>query len=206
MINPDFTVMANFCPNGDTKKCENSRIHGTWQAYYDQAFMVHLDNDLRFTANFRYEVKPEVTKDPLNFNSQILEELVPDIEEAAKSYFNSKCDETMIGFVANKAKPAGTLAEHPITCFFAEKDKTQLYEDIVAVQHKQDMNLAQATKQTKLRHKGKKTNKFHTHEASKSTDEYITWLNQQDLPWKANKCMLTHGHPDRKGCEDHSLA
>jgi hypothetical protein len=51
MIRSDFTAEAAFCKNGDTKKCETS-LQGTWLNYYDQALMVELENNLRFTANF----------------------------------------------------------------------------------------------------------------------------------------------------------
>jgi hypothetical protein len=38
------------------------------------------------------------------------------------------CDETMIGFVQNQGK-VGTFENHEVICFFAEKDKSRLYED-----------------------------------------------------------------------------
>ena len=31
---------------------------------YDQAFIVELENGLRFLSNFRYNIKPTITKDP----------------------------------------------------------------------------------------------------------------------------------------------
>jgi hypothetical protein len=63
MIKADFTAEAAFCPNGDTKHCEKS-MQGTWLNYYDQAFMVELENSLRFTANFKYTIKTNITTDP----------------------------------------------------------------------------------------------------------------------------------------------
>lgn len=56
--------------------------------------------------------------------------LIPDIESSAKYQFNSICNETMVGFVQN-LNAQGSLTEHPVTCFFAEKDKSNLYENQV---------------------------------------------------------------------------
>jgi len=53
----------------------------------------------------------------------------------------------MIGFVQN-TNITGSLTQHPITCFYAEKDKRDLYEDKVSspgalVQDKLHLHLAQ---------------------------------------------------------------
>ena len=53
--------------------------------------------------------------------------IIKNIEEDAKQNFDSICDSTMVGFVQQTSKPQ-TMAETEITCFFAEKDKTRLYE------------------------------------------------------------------------------
>lgn len=46
----------------------------------------------------------------------------------------------MVGFVQDRSLK-GTMEDHPITCFFAEKDKTRLYEEQVAgVDPKQSLN------------------------------------------------------------------
>ena len=78
-----------------------------------------------------YTLKSNVTADPLHFDIKKLEKLIPDIEEGSKSQFDSVCDKTMVGFMQNK-NHTGTMEEHPITCFYAEKDKTMLYEAQVA--------------------------------------------------------------------------
>lgn len=91
--------------------------------------MVQLENNLRFLANFKYEIKKNVTTDPVHAQVDF-QKLIPDIESSAKYQFNSICNETMVGFVQNLNK-SGSLTEHPVTCFFAEKDKTTLYENQV---------------------------------------------------------------------------
>ena len=37
LINPDFTVRATFCPNGDLNNCDKGKIEGKWMNYYDQS-------------------------------------------------------------------------------------------------------------------------------------------------------------------------
>jgi hypothetical protein len=63
MIRPDYTVEAAFCKNGNVSDCEKS-MQGTWLNYYDQALHVELENRMRFTANFRYNIRQNITKDP----------------------------------------------------------------------------------------------------------------------------------------------
>lgn len=64
--------------------------------------MIELSNDLRFVANFRYELKQSVGADPLALEVSLLEKLIPGTsDETAKKQFNSVCDQTMVGFVNN---------------------------------------------------------------------------------------------------------
>ena len=92
---------------------------------------MELDNNLRFVANFMYTLKSNVTTDPLHYPIKKLEKLIPDIEESSKAQFDSICDRTMVGFLQNR-NHTGTMEEHPVTCFYAEKDKSRLYESQVA--------------------------------------------------------------------------
>ena len=41
---------------------------------------MELENKIRFLANFRYELKKNVTTDPVNYNVKILEKLIPDTD------------------------------------------------------------------------------------------------------------------------------
>ena len=66
MIKADYTVEAAFCKHGNISDCEKS-VEGTWLNYYDQALHVKIpDKNLRFTANFRYNILPNITTDPQN--------------------------------------------------------------------------------------------------------------------------------------------
>ena len=47
----------------------------------------------------------------------------------------SECDHTMVGFVTDKSVKS-SLAQHHVTCFYAEKDQKNLYEDQVLAQKK----------------------------------------------------------------------
>ena len=57
----DFKAEALFCKDG--KDCEKQLIKGKWSMIYDQAFIIELDNGIRFLSNFRYNMKPEISKD-----------------------------------------------------------------------------------------------------------------------------------------------
>jgi hypothetical protein len=155
--------------------------------------MVHLDNDLRFMANFRYELKGNVTKGqhPSAFSSPKLEAALKgnNQETSSKFNFNSICDKTMIGFV-HDTKKNSSLAEHEVTCFYAEKDRTRLYEDQVQLQQSEQTNLgkvnealvqskseARVLKKPAGRRRGKKPNLFHTHKPTPEKDSYISWIN-----------------------------
>jgi hypothetical protein len=55
--------------------------------------MIELSNNLRFVANFRYELKQTVGPDPLELDVEMLEKLIPGTsDETAKKQFNSICD------------------------------------------------------------------------------------------------------------------
>ena len=60
--------------------------------------MVHLDNNLRFVANFKYQLKPNVTTDPVHSKVNF-DKLITEIDEETKWQFDSNCGQTMIGFV-----------------------------------------------------------------------------------------------------------
>ena len=121
MIQSDFSAEARFCKDGDLDKCARERTMGKWLAYYDQALLVELDNGLRFFANFKYQLKPNVTSDPTKTDVKKMAKLVQEVDDTAKAQFDSVCNQTMVGFVFNTSQP-GTLQKHPVTCFYAHKD------------------------------------------------------------------------------------
>lgn len=72
---------------------------GKWTSIYDQAMNIELENGQRLIANFRYDIKPTISKDPfvdvrdrgiIGFST---------IESGDYDKFDSKCDQTMVGFV-----------------------------------------------------------------------------------------------------------
>lgn len=55
MVKEDFTAVANFCKDGLLGGgCDNQKVMGKWNTYYDQAISIELENNLRFTTNFMY--------------------------------------------------------------------------------------------------------------------------------------------------------
>lgn len=91
--------------------------------------MVELENNLRFVSNFRYDLRANETdgKDVLKFPFKKLAKMITDTsDDATKARFDSVCNSTMVGFVQDKSY-AGSLAEHPITCFYASRDESSSY-------------------------------------------------------------------------------
>lgn len=88
-----FKASAQKCSAKD--KCDGEMIDGTWSTIYDQAFRVELSNGQRFISNFRYNVKDTISEDPLADGASRFQGI------GAGDYinFNSKCNESMVGFV-----------------------------------------------------------------------------------------------------------
>jgi hypothetical protein len=92
---------ATFCPGGTD--CSEEVIKGTWSTIYDQAFTVELGNGIRFVANYKYSVKPEISEDPTKDGAAMFSSL----KTGDYNKFNSECDKTMVGFVQNIPKITG---------------------------------------------------------------------------------------------------
>lgn len=177
--------------------------------------MVELENNLRFTANFKYTIKPNITKDPAADFAKV-DALFRKLDAEGsppKYHFDSHCDETMIGFVHNMSMPS-SFEEHPVTCFYGTTDKSQLYEDQVApaasLNQVQvdgveiDVSLVQTNKEStpapkKQGGKSRSDKSFNTagnlflkHKPSDEMDLLISHINdnQHIYTWQANTCML----------------
>lgn len=59
-----YQVEAVFCKNEND--CEDHHVSGTWSTVYDQSFKIELENGIRFLANFKYTIKPDLSKIPEN--------------------------------------------------------------------------------------------------------------------------------------------
>lgn len=105
------------CKNGS--ECESNHYAGTWSTIYDQSFKVELDNGLRFLANFKYVLKPEISEDPLKDGLQEFNTL----KTGDYNKFLSKCDNTMVGFVQTMPKISTekySMKNHKVSCFYGE--------------------------------------------------------------------------------------
>jgi hypothetical protein len=60
---------------------------------------IELENGLRFIANLRYNIKPEVSEDPVKQAFKQGLSSFGKIESGDYDKFNSKCTETMVGFI-----------------------------------------------------------------------------------------------------------
>jgi hypothetical protein len=77
---------------------------------------VELENGTRFLTNFRYNLKPEISKDPIAEGASAFSSIKTDDYDT----FISKCDESMIGFV-QKVHGEGDLHKHHAQCFYAKQ-------------------------------------------------------------------------------------
>lgn len=59
-----FQVEAILCKGGEEGACAKDHLQGTWSTIYDQSFKIELENGLRFLANFKYSVKPNISLRP----------------------------------------------------------------------------------------------------------------------------------------------
>ena len=80
---------------------------------------------MRFTANFRYNVIPDISKDPLADGSMKFE----GTQTGDYASFNSKCNESMVGFVQHVGGDKGsTMKNHHSQCFYGKQLKHMQFE------------------------------------------------------------------------------
>lgn len=77
--------------------------------------MVELDNGLRFLANFRYNIKSDISANPVGDDISKF----TDISNGSEESFDSKCDQTMVGIV-QESGANDSMKAMKSTCFFAQ--------------------------------------------------------------------------------------
>ena len=118
---------------GSSTSCDKTKVQkveGKWSTIYDQAIKVELNNGMRFISNFRYQAKKELSKDPLN--DPML--MMADIHSGDYGSFDSKCDQTMVGFVQQSTQPS-TMETHNVVCFYGKQDKQNLIEKTYEIEN-----------------------------------------------------------------------
>ena len=71
-----------------------------------------MDNGLRFVSNFRYNVKKEISANPLAAKTSLFAQLDTSSEDA----FDSSCSQTMVGVVQRKNN-GDSLQNFKAECF-----------------------------------------------------------------------------------------
>jgi hypothetical protein len=109
-----------------------------------------LENGQRFLANFKYSVKPEISREPtVDGESEFISLSTGDYNK-----FDSQCDKTMVGFVQNVPSVTHTsfsMQEHEIQCFFGEQLTHYDMEKTVSVKtDAEDVKIAVITNQNKI--------------------------------------------------------
>lgn len=143
-----FQVEAILCKGG--KDCEPNHLTGTWSTIYDQSFKVELENGLRFLANFKYTIKPDISALPQKEGSDKFES----VKTGDYGKFDSQCDKTMVGFVQtipSQSKEKYSMADHKVVCFYAEQETHYEMEKTVSVKTESDtVKVAVITSQNKI--------------------------------------------------------
>lgn len=106
---------------------------GNWTPYYDSSMIVSLENGLKFIANFRYNVKQSITKDPMNPTEEETKEFNRDFEATKTENYVTDCTQTMPGFVQD-TKTHSTIRKHRIQCFYGKQIKNTI--SFVSVEEK----------------------------------------------------------------------
>ena len=173
---------------------------------------VELDNGMRFLNNFKYTVKTDISKNPQNESpSKFMSFKTGDYK-----YFDSHCDETMVGFVQTMpllSKEQYSMTNHKVVCFYGKQVSHYDFEKAVQVKTEaDDVKVAVITahndvkteplvpkKPTALaqsRSRNKRINAHFAHVASDETDRAIDFINTANLGWKADTCKLQKNHPN----------
>ena len=112
--------------------------------------MVELENGLRFLANFKYTIKPEISALPQTDGPDKLD----GVKTGDYGKFDSQCDKTMVGFVQTiptVSKEKYGMMDHKVTCFFAEQETHYDMEKTVSVKTESDtVKVAVITSQNKI--------------------------------------------------------
>jgi len=143
-----FQVEAILCKDG--VNCAQEHMTGTWSTIYDQSFKIELENGLRFLANFKYTIKPELSALPQQEGASHFES----IKTGDYGKFDSQCDKTMVGFVQtipSMNKEKYSMSEHKVVCFYAEQETHYEMEKTVSVKTESDtVKVAVITSQNKI--------------------------------------------------------
>lgn len=87
---------------------------------------------MRFLANFKYSVKPEISRQPtVDGESEFISLSTGDYVK-----FDSQCDKTMVGFVQNVptiTHHSFSMQEHEVQCFYGEQETHYDMEKTVSV-------------------------------------------------------------------------
>jgi len=92
MLNTDFTAEASFCKNGNLTNCSTDKKKGSWLNIYDQMLVVTLENGLRFSSNFKYTLRGNITNnvEPHTIDGHLKDKIHP--EMTSLNFYKSVCN------------------------------------------------------------------------------------------------------------------
>lgn len=92
---------------------------------------------MRFLANFKYAVKPQISIDPTKDGA---EEFIA-LKTGDYNKFDSQCDKTMVGFIQEMPKIKSdrySMHQHKVQCFWGEQETHYDMEKTVSVKTESD--------------------------------------------------------------------
>ena len=191
---------------------DGAQVKGTWDIAYQQALVVTLENNMRFVANFMYNIMPEdgQTAPPYKQAFSKFER----IRDHDFDRFFQHCDRTMVGFV-QQAAGKQAMAQHEVLCFygtFAPGDQAATGQNPLGANQENAQELpsdenVQLGHRQSPRHLSKlQLSSEYPHIPSPAYDIFIQWVNSNsELPWKANSCLMTKSSGDPSCSRESSL-
>ena len=173
---------------------------------------MELDNNQRFITNFRYNLKPTISKDPYLEKSHKNLRFIKTSDEAA---FNSVCSQTMVGLV--QKMPTDKLGEtndgnykYPAQCFIGKQlekydvettNETDIGPKMKAsniISYKWNSYDDKQTAFVQLEATTERQNFHLEFTPSDFNDELIQLINENsdEVGFKANPCMHQKNHPN----------
>lgn len=106
----------------DGHNCYSEIITGTWSPIYTQLLSIQLDNGMRLVSNFRYNLKPSISENPLGEDVEKFKNLIHKAGHASFQYFDFQCQETMVGNVQMwKEDQSDSMKNFRVQCFYGKQ-------------------------------------------------------------------------------------
>jgi hypothetical protein len=219
-----YQVQAQLCESG--KECSSEQIGGSWSPVYDQSLEIELDNGLRFLSNFKYTIKSDISKNPqqelmqtfsglktgdyAKFDSHCDQTMVgfvqtmPSISKETYSMTNHNVvcfyGKQETHYDMEKTVSVKTDSDTVKVAVITQQNKIVTTPDESNnIQMKEEQTPTPSSSVKPKTGQRKPSNRFNAHAAhaaNDETDKAISFINSQNLGWKADTCKFQKHHPE----------